>query len=109
MAYDPKAENLRHLQRIATGLFDFGGRSQRTEFVVFLAAMMAVSAVVFIVCLILFSSTRIPYGPYLQFALWIPAIPLFVRRLHDQNRTGWLAVIMPALLALKAYEQAQFD
>lgn len=109
MAYDPKAENLMHLRRIATGLLDFTGRSRRTEFLVFLAAMMLVMATFSIVHLIFFGSLAVPYGPYLQFILWAPAVPLFVRRLHDQGKTGWLAIIMPTVLALKVYRQAQFE
>lgn len=109
MAYDPKAENLMYLRRIVTGLFDFTGRSRRSEFLVFLAAMMLVMALIAIVHLIFFDSLTVPYGQYIQFALWIPAVPLFVRRLHDQNKTGWIAIVMPALLAMKVYEQAQFE
>lgn len=109
MAYDPKAENLMHLRRIVTGLFDFTGRSRRSEFLVFLAAMMLVVALISIANLILFDSLTVPYGRYIQFGLWITAVPLFVRRLHDQNRTGWMAIVVPALLAMKVYEQAQFE
>ena len=109
MAYDPKAENLFYLRRIVTGLFDFTGRSRRSEFLVFLAAMMLVMALFSIVNLTFFDALAVSYGKYIQFALWIPAVPLFVRRLHDQDKTGWIALIMPALLAMKVYEQAQFE
>ncbi len=109
MAYDPKAENLFYLRRIVTGLFDSNGRSRRSEVLVFFAATMLVGALISGAHLIFFDTLRVPFGEYLYFALWIPAVPLFVRRLHDQNRTGWMAIVLPALIAMKVYEQAQFE
>lgn len=109
MAYDPKTENLFYLRRIVTGLFDFNGRSRRSEFLVFLAAIMLVWALIAGAYLIFFDSIRVPNGEYMEFALWIPAVPLFVRRLHDQNKTGWIAIVLPALLVMKVYERAQFE
>ena len=88
MAYDPKAETLVHLRRIVTGLFDITGRSCRSEFVVFLVAMMLVAVLIFVASMAFFDSITEPCGRYIQFMLWIPAIPIFVRRLHDQNKTG---------------------
>ena len=109
MAYDPKTENLAHLRHIITHLLDFNGRSQRSEFVVYLAAMFAISAVTLVLGLITSGTTEIAFDQYVQFLLWLPAIPLFVRRLHDQDRSGWWAIAMPVVLGLKLYEHIQFD
>ena len=109
MAYDPKAENLAHLRRIITSWGDFKGRSQRSEFLAFLVLMMALSAAAFVLAGLLSGRFVVPYGHYFQFGLWLLAIPLFVRRLHDQNRSGWFALILPVLLALKLYERFELD
>lgn len=111
MAYDPRAEKLMLLRRCVTGLFDFTGRSRRTELVVFLVAMTVIQFVIALVWIIFslpFSiSGNLDY--YTKTAFWILAIPIFVRRLHDQNRTGWLAVIMPILAGLDFYAHYQFE
>ena len=109
MTYDPRRENFAHLRRIATGLADFSGRSRRSEFLVYLIAMMIIWAVALVLIRLVAGSGGIPYGQYYQMALWLPATSLFVRRLHDQNRSGWLALILPALVGLNIYAQTLFD
>jgi uncharacterized membrane protein YhaH (DUF805 family) len=108
MTYDPKRENLAHLRRIATGLADFSGRSRRSEFLVYLIAMMVIGMLGLLVIEIA-ASGRFQYSRYAQLLLWLPATSLFVRRLHDQNRSGWLALILPTLIGLKISAQTQFD
>jgi uncharacterized membrane protein YhaH (DUF805 family) len=109
MAYDPKTENLARLRHIVTHLFDFSGRSQRSELVVYIAAMMVLSLTILLLNALLSEAFGVPYGAYIQDALWLTAIPLFVRRLHDQDRSGWFALILLAVLTLRFYERIQFD
>ncbi|GAA0296960.1 hypothetical protein GCM10009087_03450 [Sphingomonas oligophenolica] len=42
-------------------------------------------------------------------SLWVFAIPLFARRLHDQNRSGLLALILPSVIIMKLYAQSLYD
>ena len=109
MAYNPTSENFAHLRRVMTGLADFKGRSGRTEFLVFLILMIVINGVGLVVADVTNHGSLLQYDQYLQFALWLFAIPVFARRLHDQNRTGWLALMVPAILGLKLYGQILFD
>ena len=42
-------------------------------------------------------------GEWLQLLLAIPLIPIIARRLHDQDRSAWFALIVPVAVGLKAY------
>jgi len=70
---------------------------------------MAIYGVALVLAEVASGGFLLQYDQYLQVALWLFAIPLFARRLHDQNRPGWLALILPALLGLRLYEQILFD
>jgi len=40
--------------------------------------------------------------------LSIPFFALFARRLHDQNRSGWWAMILPVILGLNIVHSVRF-
>jgi uncharacterized membrane protein YhaH (DUF805 family) len=105
MAYNPTSESLAHLRHIITGLIDFRGRSRRSEMWVFWLLLMAINAVILIFTAVATSGFPDKYGHYLQFAPWLFMISLFARRLHDQNRSGWFALIVPVSLGLQLYGQ----
>ena len=109
MAYNPTSDRLADLRRIITGLIDFKGRSRRSEMWMFWLLLMAVNAVVLIFTAVATRDFPDKYGHYLQFAPWLFMISLFARRLHDQNRSGWFALIVPVSLGLQLYGQILYD
>jgi len=46
---------------------------------------------------------RLAIGAFLS----LPAFALFVRRLHDQDRTGWWVLMLPPLIAYNLYRSIQ--
>ena len=98
-----------YLWRIVTGLVDFRGRSVRTEFLAFLILMMAIHGVAMVFAELTAAGLFFRYDQYLEAALWVFAIPIFARRLHDQNRSGWLALILPAWLGVWLFGQILSD
>lgn len=97
MAYsDTGAESARLLKRTVTGVGDFSGRSGRAEVVYYLMASLLVGIVLSFSARILvpFEATRL-FFLALDLVFLIPMFALFVRRLHDQNRSGWWAALLP--------------
>jgi len=80
------------------GLFDYSGRSTRTELAIYYLGCLFVtilaSAILYFV--LEFEAKRL-VNKGIEVALIVPAIALFVRRMHDQNRSGWW-VLLPVLL-----------
>jgi uncharacterized membrane protein YhaH (DUF805 family) len=109
MTHSLTSDILAHLRRIATGMLDVTGRSSRSEFGIFLIILMAVNCVVIVVTETGAADFPAPLLRYLPYALWLPAISLFARRLHDQGRSGWLALILPVHLGLQVYGQMLHD
>ena len=69
---------------------DFNGRARRSEFwFFFLFNLIAIFATLFIGILIKFPSLTIIY--YL--GMLIPYWALLVRRMHDNNRSGWFVFV----------------
>jgi uncharacterized membrane protein YhaH (DUF805 family) len=89
--------------RTIRGIGDYSGRSRRAEVVFFLIAYTLL-AVVLSFAVLSFTSYAIArwFGIFLRLLFFVPFIPLFVRRLHDQDLSGWLAALLPVafLLAL---------
>ncbi len=81
---------------------DFEGRSRRMEYWMFSLAVFAVSVVVE---MLLFSTGGFSHGfnllatllvvPLVLFslALFIPSLAVTVRRLHDQDKSGWFILL----------------
>jgi uncharacterized membrane protein YhaH (DUF805 family) len=44
--------------------------------------------------------TALTFGNLLQFVLVLPMFALFVRRLHDQGKSGWWGLLLPLSLLL---------
>ena len=102
MAYGNSAgDNARLLLRTIRGVADFSGRSRRTEVVYYWVAC-ALLSVMLTFSVNSFASFKISiwFGTALQFLLLIPTYALFVRRLHDQNRTGWWGLLLPLSVLL---------
>lgn len=91
------------LQRYA----DFSGRSRRMEYWMFFVGVLGASVVAGVVDRLLGMGGMIGgvYGPLTIIVLlgtFIPSLACMVRRLHDQNRPGWLIflVIVPYAIGI---------
>ena len=72
--------------------FDFTGRARGSEFWYFLLFLFCLSIAAQILDAILFDFTWIGFGPlYLisYLGLLFPTFTVYVRRLHDTNKSGW--------------------
>lgn len=87
---------LRTLRRTA----DFSGRSQRTEVVYYWIAWYAVSLLLGFGVSLLSPFDSLYSAEALRDVLAIPMVALLVRRLHDQGRPGWPALILPLTVLL---------
>lgn len=107
MAYsDTIGDNAYLLRRTLLGTADFTGRSRRTEAIYYWIVTVLVGVVV--------GFAQVTLAPFqsmmwldllLQLAFVAPMFALFVRRLHDQNRSGWWGLLMPLALALSIPER----
>jgi uncharacterized membrane protein YhaH (DUF805 family) len=102
MAYsDTVGDNARLLSRTIRGVSDFSGRSRRTEVVYYWIASALVGVVLkFSVTTITSFKTALWFGYALRLLLLIPMFALFVRRLHDQDRSGFLGLLLPLSVVL---------
>jgi uncharacterized membrane protein YhaH (DUF805 family) len=87
---------LRTLRRTA----DFSGRSRRTEVVYYWIAAWAVSLLLGFAVSVLSPFQSIYAAECVRGLLAIPLFALLVRRLRDQDRPAWLALILPAAIIL---------
>jgi uncharacterized membrane protein YhaH (DUF805 family) len=109
MAYDSGAENLALLKRAVTGTFDFAGRSRRTELLYYAIATALISAVLGFVAMVTLSWTAsLVANMVFRLLLALPFFALFARRLHDQNRSAWWALILPVIFAFDIARQLDF-
>lgn len=93
-------ENLALLKRTIFGAADFRGRSRRTELIYYWIATALVGSVCrFIVGTILPLTASQVVGLLLDILISIPMFALFARRLHDQNLSGWWALMLPVVIS----------
>lgn len=101
------------LKRALTGIADFRGRSRRLEAVYYFLASTA--ATLFLTKLLM---EILPFPDYVRvlnlarLVIFIPWFALLARRLHDQNKSGWLALFLPAVfvcVGMAAYVSASAD
>ncbi len=97
MAYsDSIADNAQLLKRTVTGVAHFSGRSRRTEVIYYWIASALVGAAFHLaVTIVAPFETSLLFGNALQLALLAPMFALFVRRLHDQDTSGWWGLLLP--------------
>lgn len=102
MAYsDSVSDNAELLRRTVTHLGDFSGRSRRTEVIYYwIAAILIGVTVEFAVSMLVSFEASLVIGDALQLLIAIPTFALFVRRLHDQNRSGWWGLLLPLSILL---------
>jgi uncharacterized membrane protein YhaH (DUF805 family) len=87
--------------RTIRGTFDFSGRSRRTKVVWWWLASSVVPALGVSAATWLASKEagRVA-GPALAILFLVPMFALLVRRLHDQDRSGWWALALLAVAVL---------
>jgi uncharacterized membrane protein YhaH (DUF805 family) len=97
MAYsDSIGDNAQLLRRTVTSVTDFSGRSRRTEVIYYWIATALLAVVAnFAVGTAVSFQTSLLFGNALQLVLMVPMFALFVRRLHDQDRSGWFGLLLP--------------
>ncbi|MCA1748743.1 MAG: DUF805 domain-containing protein [Sphingomonadales bacterium] len=89
-------ENLRLLKRTLTGIADFSGRSRRTEVLYYaIATALAGIVLIFLMATIFPFRATIYLGAAFRLVVMVLVFALFVRRLHDQNRSGWWGLLLP--------------
>ena len=103
---DTIGDNAYLLKRTVLGTTDFTGRSRRTEVIYYWIATVLIGVVI--------GFTRVMFAPFqsmmwldvvLQLVFVVPMFALFVRRLHDQNRSGWWGLLLPLVLVLSIPER----
>jgi uncharacterized membrane protein YhaH (DUF805 family) len=102
LAYsDTVGDNAQLLSRTIRGVGDLSGRSRRTEVVYYWIACALVSVVLnFSASFVLSDNAAFWFGYALYLLLLVPMFALFVRRLHDQERSGWLGLLLPISVML---------
>lgn len=97
-----------NLKRTFLGTFDFAGRSTRTELLVFLFVPPLLIGLTLLILDALFLDLDFDATWQLQDAvtilLTVPIPALLVRRLHDQDRTGWWALLLLAAFVFEAVD-----
>ena len=102
LAYrDTIGDNAYLLRRTVQGTFDFRGRSRRTEVIYFwIATALAGVILGFPLVIALPVEQSVAANDALRLLLVVPMFALFVRRLHDQDRSGWWGMLLPLSIAL---------
>lgn len=96
MAYDPGAEVPALLRRTIRGTIDFSGRSRRVEIGYYwLASVLLQGALKLALGALLTGTTSAIVTDVVSVIVFLPYWALYVRRLHDINVSGWLALIVP--------------
>jgi uncharacterized membrane protein YhaH (DUF805 family) len=103
---DTVGDNAYLLKRTIFGIREFAGRSRRTEVIYYWIATVLIGVVVGFtrVTLVRFQS-MMWLDVLLQLVFVVPMFALFVRRLHDQNRSGWWGLLLPLALVLSIPER----
>lgn len=102
MAYSNSVGDAARLLRITvTSVTDFAGRSRRTEIAYYWAAITLVSVVLSLaIGTVVSFETSLLFSNALKLVVMVPMFALFVRRLHDQDMSGWWGLLLPASILL---------
>jgi uncharacterized membrane protein YhaH (DUF805 family) len=97
---DGTGDNLTLLKNTLIRSFDISGRSRRKEVVYYwIASILANMVISFSILPLLGLGAGIIAAQITRIALSIPAFALFIRRVHDQNRSGaWIAAFIAFFL-----------
>jgi uncharacterized membrane protein YhaH (DUF805 family) len=102
----PVQEALESVSQTAGRSFVLSGRSRVRDVIYFGLAIGLLGLAADVAIRILFSwYASVIAEVCFNALLALPFFALFVRRLHDQGRSGWWVLIVPPLLAVSAYDQ----
>ena len=82
----------------------FTGRSRRKEFWMFMLINIVIGIFLGVLDTIIFGMTSSPLSTLFSLALLPPSLGVFVRRMHDINKSGWYALIPIYSLILASNE-----
>jgi uncharacterized membrane protein YhaH (DUF805 family) len=103
-------EVIRLAGKAIRGTLDFRGRSTRLEVIAFwLAVMFAGIPLTFVLALLapVESESKRLTATILGYVTFIPLGALFVRRLHDLDRSGWWALAAVPVLLVNGYQSVR--
>ena len=83
---------------------DFRGRATRSELVAFYVLISALAYLTAMLAPVLGPWSERIASELVRFALLCPILALFVRRLHDQGRTGWWSLLLLPAAAAGAWQ-----
>lgn len=85
--------------------FDFQGRASRSEFWYFSLLYLLTMAAAVVLDLNVLKRDFAAFTVVAHFTFWIPNISVFIRRMHDLNRTGWwyLVLFVPVIGGITAF------
>jgi uncharacterized membrane protein YhaH (DUF805 family) len=110
MAYGDHWEAPASWRRTIAGTLDFRGRSRRTEALYWWLLWMVLVAVAMLVSALLFrpgAGDWIRHG--VDMLMTLPFAALFARRLHDQDRPAWLALLLPLAIILALLREHRIE
>ncbi len=91
-------------KRSIIGTFDYTGRSRRTEVaILWIATMLTTSVASGFTDFLIFPQDLLAQV-VLSVGLMLPSFALFVRRLHDQDRSGWWGLLLVLFTMLSIYQ-----
>jgi uncharacterized membrane protein YhaH (DUF805 family) len=93
------------LKKTLASTLRFTGRSRRTEVLVYWLAITAIGIVPFLLGPSFEEPTLL--DSLMSLTLFIPFPALLARRLHDQNRSGWWALLLAPAVAMGIADQGQ--
>lgn len=90
--------------------FDFTGRSRRLEVGYFwIAAPLMLGLFAWVAgSIIEFESSRV-FHKAIYYLSTVPFFALFVRRAHDQGRSGWWGLLLPPVIAANIYNSLRVN
>jgi uncharacterized membrane protein YhaH (DUF805 family) len=97
------------IRRGLIGLIDFKGRATRSDFLFGLIVLMLVGFTLDWIIGKFLEDPRNPFESLGSFAIFMLASTILARRLHDQNRSGWSAVIVIPMIGIKACERYLYN
>ena len=99
-----EADHLALALRGLRGFKDFTGRSRRLEFPCYwLAAILIGLSLHLLLSIVTSYDAQRLITNTVGWIIFIPLVALFVRRLHDQDRSGWWTILLVAGPAWKAF------
>lgn len=100
-------EHVALFKRAIAGTFDYAGRSRRTEVaIVWIVGALVLGVASGFTGLLQSPNDRLAHLG-LSVGAMLPVFALFVRRLHDQDRSGWWVLLLVLFTILSVYQRLE--